>query len=88
MSSLDSVARVEATPFLYGKIQQRIANAKKQAGTFSKYMYGLALTLVVILIVNVYSYNSFMKTSSQSNNSTGIEAVATDYNIRPTGDNI
>ena len=88
MSSLDSMAKVEANRFLYGKIQHRIADAKKQAGTYSKWMYGLALTLVVFLIVNGYSYNSFMKPSSQSNDSTGIEAVATDYNIRSTGDNI
>ena len=86
MNSLDMINRVEANPFFYGKIQHRIAGKQSPKGA-GKLIYSLALTLIIFIIMNVYSLSSFVNSTSQDVGSTGIESFASDYNINATGDN-
>lgn len=80
LNSLDTINRVEANPFLYGKIQNRLAE-KRSPTAVGKLMYSLALTLIIFIIMNVYSLSSFVNSTSQEVSSTGIESFSSDYNI-------
>ncbi len=88
LNSFDGMNRVEANPFLYTKIQQRLLNTRQQSTTYGRWMYRLAFMLIVLLAVNIYSYSSFIKTQKNNSNVTGIEAFVTDYEIQTDGDNI
>ena len=90
MNSLDGMNRVEANPFLYGKIQSAAAGFSKRqnANGFGMWMYSLALAMVILIIVNVYSFSSFVNGKSIKGGQTGIEAFANDYNINSSEDNI
>ena len=87
MNSLEGLNRVEANPFLYGKVQNRLASRQNTKG-YGKWMYSFAFALCILIILNVYSYSSFTNSKSIKGNHSGIEAFANDYNINSPEDNI
>ena len=87
MNSLEGLNRVEANPFLYGKVQHRLS-IRQNAKGYGKWMYSLAFALFILIIVNVYSFSSFVNGRSIKGSQTGIEAFANDYNINSPEDNI
>lgn len=87
MSSLEGMSNAVANPFLYGKIQHKM-NLRSQQQADDKWFYRLAYTLLVLLLVNVYSYSSFLKEKPANKALPAIEAFAKDYGISGGGDNI
>lgn len=87
MNSLEGLKRVEANPFLYGKVQNRLAGRQNAKG-YGKWMYSFAFALFILIILNVYSFSSFTNSKSIKGNHSGIEAFANDYNINSSEDNI
>ena len=88
LNCLDSLNQVEANPFLYGKIQQRLLLSKQESAFYGKWMYRFAFMISVLIAVNIYCFSSFLVNKNDSNKVTGIEAFAKEYNIETTIENI
>ncbi len=88
MTGFDGISKVEANPFLFGKIQSRLGANIKEAMDY-KGVYTIATMLFVLVVLNVYSYSSLSRhTNGEKTPVTGIEAFATEYDFHTTGDNI
>jgi len=85
LNSLDGVERVEANPFLFTRIEQRLNNRyRTSASTKQRLMPVLAVALVLFISLNVFSYfkvnnDNSSATSSKSDN--GIETFSNEYNL-------
>ena len=72
LESLDHLQRVEANPYLYSKIQERLeASTQKNAGypNWSKQL-GLAF-LILLMMVNVFTIVQYSRTSTARTDNMG-----------------
>lgn len=85
LSSLDDVQRVEANPFLYTKIEQRLKNGQVTSSIYQrKLMPVLAVALALFITLNMVSYfrlstNDVAPASAKA--ASGIENFANEYNL-------
>jgi hypothetical protein len=76
LNSLDGTRRAEASPFLWGKIRNRLEN--RQQFVPSTLAGKLAIVLAVVVVMNLFTIRHFQKGSGDDR---GIELVANEYSI-------
>ncbi len=85
LESLDGVQRVEANPYLYTRIEQRLKNRNETlAPDQRKLMPVLAVALVLFISLNVVSYfkvNTNDSATTSAKSTSGVDAFANEYNL-------
>lgn len=83
LNSIDGIQRATANPYLYTRIRERLQNRYQPAAYQKKLMPVLAVALVLFISLNIASYFKVntVKATSTSNNASGIENFANEYNL-------
>lgn len=88
LNSIEGLVGAEANPFLLTRIEQRLRN-EEQVNVYGKWMFRMAMTLILFIGLNVFSYSKFSNsTTATTTTGTGINAFANEYGLQQTADNI
>ncbi len=87
LASLDSIRRAEAPDFFLTRLEGRLANRSAELHGwvwFNRPVLSFA-TLCLLLVLNVFVISNFLQSDSRStNNATGIEVFAEEYDLNGT----
>lgn len=80
LNSLDGLQPLEANPYLYSKIRNRMAQARQATAKHAKLMFRLSMALLLFLFINVGSFYMLNKWQQPSNKISGKEKPKTGIN--------
>lgn len=79
LDSLDNHERVEASPFFYTKLQERLKKiGEEEVARFSFWNVWQPALVVVLIFVNVFTLVEF---TTSNDNDNDVNAIASDYGI-------
>lgn len=82
LNSLDKLQAVDAEPFLFTRIQSRLARKNEAANIPNNLsMYRLAAVLACVLLINIISYQASLKTQVSKYSPEHNAALANEYNL-------
>ncbi|TFF35749.1 hypothetical protein [Mucilaginibacter psychrotolerans] len=82
LNSLDNLQTIEPEPFLFTRIQSRIARKNEAAIIQNRVsMYRLAAVLICILFINIISYQAALKAPGSKPGSDVKAAFANEYHL-------
>lgn len=76
IEDLEKIKKVEVPPFLYTRIEQKIANLKT-APWPRKVQWAMSFVLGIVLFLNIYTL------VSKSNQTKGLQSYSTSLNLNP-----
>ncbi len=76
LESTSGIEAVEANPFLFHKITNRIHQRETGSNLFTKYNIGWAVTILIAIALNVSSLVIYQTKIHNQNESASIEALA------------
>lgn len=78
LNSLKNAQQVEGNPHLHTRVMAKLNRSIDQQPMNLKLVYVLTSLVVIMILVNVFSWNSSYDTTPQTND---IETVVNDYNL-------
>ena len=80
LQPLDGIQNVEAPPFLFTRIQQRISE-EKYGRVSAKSAYAIFASLILLLILNFYAITKIQSTNNRKSNLAEIFHIMPDNNL-------